>query len=221
MRQCGDVRDVTDTLHFTGSAAHKIYENPITVCVTVWGAASESSPNCESRTTVLTVSTLPAESGSSFGTLSLRANTWKRETSIETGARQKHRASMSKRREGGERNERLSDGRVEFDRSESGAAKGGGDFNISKDFLIAVCDTLLTQLSAGHWQLHKLAERGFSQTGPLIRCVHVRHTVLRQRIRRKKMLVCANVDNQMRAHTRVGKRASFVLQDVVEWEECA
>lgn len=24
------------------------------------------------------------------------------------------------------------------------------DFNISKDFLIAVCDTLLTQLSSGH-----------------------------------------------------------------------
>lgn len=55
----------------------------------------------------------------------------------------------------GARRERLSDGGVEFDRRESVAAKGGGgggkgDFNISKDFLIAVCDTLLTQLSAGH-----------------------------------------------------------------------
>lgn len=60
----------------------------------------------------------------------------------------------------GARSERLSDGGVEFDRRESVAAKEGGgvgrgmggrgDFNISKDFLIAVCDTLLTQLSAGH-----------------------------------------------------------------------
>lgn len=55
----------------------------------------------------------------------------------------------------GARRKRLSDGGVEFDRRESVAAKGGGgggkgDFNISKDFLIAVCDTLLTQLSAGH-----------------------------------------------------------------------
>lgn len=53
----------------------------------------------------------------------------------------------------GVRSEHLSDGGVEFDRRESVAAKGGegrGDFNISKDFLIAVCGTLLTQLSAGH-----------------------------------------------------------------------
>lgn len=69
---------------------------------------------------------------------------------METGAHEKHRASMSKWKEGAETSEGLSDGRVEFDRRESVAAKEKTrDFNISKDFLIAVCDMLLTQLSAG------------------------------------------------------------------------
>lgn len=58
---------------------------------------------------------------------------------------------MSRRREEGARSERLSNGGLEFDRRESAAAEGKkGDFNISKDFLIVVCDTLLTQLSSGH-----------------------------------------------------------------------
>lgn len=37
------------------------------------------------------------------------------------------------------------------------------------------------------------------------------------------MFICANVDTQTLAHTEVkgGKKASFVLQDVVKSEECA
>lgn len=43
---------------------------------------------------------------------------------METGAHEKHRASMSKWKEGAETSEGLSDGGVEFDRRESVAAKG-------------------------------------------------------------------------------------------------
>lgn len=158
--------------------------------MTVWDAASESSPNCESCSAVLTVSTSPAESESSFGTLWLRANPWKGETSIETGAREKHRASMSKWKEGAEMSEGLSDGGVEFDRRESVAAKEKRGISIFQRISLSqfvTCCLHSYQLdsdSCTNWL------KEVSWAGPLIRCVcvhmHVCYTVLYQQIGEKK-----------------------------------
>lgn len=162
--------------------------------MTVWGAASQSSPNCESCSAVLTVSTLPAERESSFGTLWLRANPWKGETSIEMGAREKHRASISKWKEGAETSKGLSDGGVEFDRRESVAAKEKRGISIFQRISLSQYVTRclhsyqLDSDSCTNWL--KLV----SWAGPLIRCVraHVRvlHCAVSADKRKKNVHLC-------------------------------
>lgn len=193
------------------------------LCVTVCVSASEPFSHCESCSTVLSVSTIPAERQPSVHTLSDCRVILKREKlgEREEGGRNIERA-CGKCKDRGEKSKRLSDGGVEFDSERE--RKKRGESMVAKErfqcFKGFPYHSLWHITYTAHYRLDPDSYTNWlkevSWARPLIRCV----CVLSAGERKERDFVHLSIPGHLSIYVCMWvKKGTFLLQIMVEWNK--